>query len=103
MPETYSPHNFKLEVATFVNNEGEGYDIIAPNVMLGFKIHESITSNFLMGEVVIADSLGILEHGKLFGQESIRLRFQQPQGFGCLLYTSPSPRDATLSRMPASA
>lgn len=82
MPETYSPHNFKLEVATFVNNEGEGYDIIAPNVMLGFKIHESITSNFLMGEVVIADSLGILEHGKLFGQESIRLRFQQPQGFG---------------------
>ena len=23
--------------------------------------------------------------------------------FGCLLYTSPSPRDATLSRMPSSA
>ena len=26
-----------------------------------------------------------------------------PDGFGCLLYTSPSPRDATLSRMPSSA
>ena len=25
------------------------------------------------------------------------------QGVGCLLYTSPSPRDATLSRMPSSA
>ena len=25
------------------------------------------------------------------------------QGGGCLLYTSPSPRDATLSRMPSSA
>ena len=24
-------------------------------------------------------------------------------GMGCLLYTSPSPRDATLSRMPSSA
>ena len=24
-------------------------------------------------------------------------------GFGCLLYTSPSPRDATLSRLPSSA
>ena len=24
-------------------------------------------------------------------------------GYGCLLYTSPSPRDATLSRMPSSA
>ena len=26
-----------------------------------------------------------------------------PLGFACLLYTSPSPRDATLSRMPSSA
>ena len=25
------------------------------------------------------------------------------RGYGCLLYTSPSPRDATLSRMPSSA
>ena len=25
------------------------------------------------------------------------------QSLGCLLYTSPSPRDATLSRMPSSA
>ena len=28
---------------------------------------------------------------------------QQPEFDGCLLYTSPSPRDATLSRMPSSA
>ena len=27
----------------------------------------------------------------------------QQIGYGCLLYTSPSPRDATLSRMPSSA
>ena len=26
-----------------------------------------------------------------------------PTSYGCLLYTSPSPRDATLSRMPSSA
>ena len=26
-----------------------------------------------------------------------------PKDFNCLLYTSPSPRDATLSRMPSSA
>ena len=31
-------------------------------------------------------------------------RFQARQGtYACLLYTSPSPRDATLSRMPSSA
>ena len=32
---------------------------------------------------------------------SIARRYPLPQG--CLLYTSPSPRDATLSRMPSSA
>ena len=30
-------------------------------------------------------------------------RAQQVVDIGCLLYTSPSPRDATLSRMPSSA
>ena len=29
--------------------------------------------------------------------------FSRPYGMTCLLYTSPSPRDATLSRMPSSA
>ena len=29
--------------------------------------------------------------------------FYAPEEYGCLLYTSPSPRDATLSRMPSSA
>ena len=30
-------------------------------------------------------------------------RFEELVNNGCLLYTSPSPRDATLSRMPSSA
>ena len=30
-------------------------------------------------------------------------RAKMSQGTDCLLYTSPSPRDATLSRMPSSA
>ena len=29
--------------------------------------------------------------------------FERLTGYSCLLYTSPSPRDATLSRMPSSA
>ena len=31
------------------------------------------------------------------------LEVEQPRIYFCLLYTSPSPRDATLSRMPSSA
>ena len=30
-------------------------------------------------------------------------RFRRPSNYGCLLYTSPSPRDRTRSRMPSSA
>ena len=35
--------------------------------------------------------------GKAWGNKSV------VEGKACLLYTSPSPRDATLSRMPSSA
>ena len=34
---------------------------------------------------------------------NIKKTFQDFLDKGCLLYTSPSPRDATLSRMPSSA
>ena len=33
----------------------------------------------------------------------MRSRGKSDSGYVCLLYTSPSPRDATLSRMPSSA
>ena len=35
--------------------------------------------------------------------QAIILQFGDPKRIICLLYTSPSPRDATLSRMPSSA
>ena len=39
--------------------------------------------------------------GSIF--ESIQVMVANPPGYGCLLYTSPSPRDGLLSRMPSSA
>ena len=39
---------------------------------------------------------------KMTGAE-VWLKMENQQFTGCLLYTSPSPRDATLSRMPSSA
>ena len=43
--------------------------------------------------------------GNLFFENSTRTRmsFESAMKRLCLLYTSPSPRDATLSRMPSSA
>ena len=37
------------------------------------------------------------------GQHGNQRRRGKESEYGCLLYTSPSPRDATLSRMPSSA
>ena len=44
------------------------------------------------------------QHWQLIPENTdILLTHGPPQGIFCLLYTSPSPRDATLSRMPSSA
>ena len=39
----------------------------------------------------------------LIPNETVVMRYEQSLDKDCLLYTSPSPRDATLSRMPSSA
>ena len=65
---------------------------------------DSATRNlgaFLLG---IGGALGIIIGIMLIsGNVSDILSGQMEESGGCLLYTSPSPRDATLSRMPSSA
>ena len=46
---------------------------------------------------------GPAETIKCFEDNSLVAELVDTEGYGCLLYTSPSPRDATLSRMPSSA
>ena len=75
---TTNPLAYELEVLTLVNNEGVGYDI--RDLMLECNIYESITSNFLMGEIAISDAIGLLENAKIFGQETLRIRFAMPTG-----------------------
>ena len=72
------PDSYELEILTIVNNEGEGFDI--RDLMIECVLNESISTNFLMGHLVIADSISLLENAKIFGQESLRLRFKQPAG-----------------------
>ena len=42
------------------------------------------------------------EEDKFFGQTT-EIQTEVDEGLSCLLYTSPSPRDRTRSRMPSSA
>ena len=73
-----NPLSYELDILTIVNNEGDGFDI--RNIFIECNIYESIHRNFLLGEIVLTDQIGFLENAKLFGQESIRIKFNQPSG-----------------------
>ena len=45
--------------------------------MIQCNLYESMNSNFLIGELLVSDSLGVLENARLFGQETLTLRFSQ--------------------------
>ena len=57
------------------------------------------------GEAVVEDPVIISKDVLVVGLNRISVSVHQssPGSSDCLLYTSPSPRDATLSRMPSSA
>ena len=59
---------------------------------------------YLLASFALLDYLGKLFYERLSEwQEARQLVGGHPEMRGCLLYTSPSPRDGLLSRMPSSA
>ena len=59
-------------------------------------------------DVVVADNFSTGYRSALMGAKLVEMDIADGQALDalfahCLLYTSPSPRDATLSRMPSSA
>ena len=57
-----------------------------------------------MGQRVAAEGVTVVDDGTIPGRRgSINVDDEGTPSKRCLLYTSPSPRDATLSRMPSSA
>ena len=71
--------SYTLDVMTIVNNESEAFDV--KNTFIQCFINESIFDNFLSGEIVIADAIGMFDKVKFTGQESLRIRLSQPTGF----------------------
>ena len=66
-----------------------------------FESNKSAKNLFLKSNDILGFNISdIMFHGT--DQELRQTKVTQPAIF-CLLYTSPSPRDATLSRMPSSA
>ena len=68
--------------------------------ILGICSGMQIITSLFEDKIVENVEIGMIEVRTL---ESNRLCEGKFQAYSCLLYTSPSPRDATLSRMPSSA
>jgi hypothetical protein len=68
------PTKYSLDILTLANNSGEQFDI--RNLLMECKIFESITSNFLLGEIAIQDATDFLGNAKIVGQETLRIRFR---------------------------
>ena len=86
---TLKPQLLVLKKGDFVFEEGD--EAVFAYVLMEGTIE--IVQTF-KGEPQV---LGKVEKGTVFGEMAII------DGFPCLLYTSPSPRDRSVSRMPSSA
>ena len=96
--------NGKLSI--MVGGENEPFAIVEPVLLAYGKAVELIGKSGsgqltkMINQICITGLLQGLSEAMSFGAKS---NLDMEKVLNCLLYTSPSPRDATLSRMPSSA
>ena len=74
---------------------------MAKNIVGDLKLKLGVENEKVLSE--LKGSLrGIASVAKVSGKDLLQIA-EAVKNYSCLLYTSPSPRDATLSRMPSSA
>ena len=80
MSANYAAGEFKIEAFTLVNQYNESLDLT--NMVMGFKLFESIFNKFVTGEVSVYDGLNLPKNFRMTGQEYIRIAFSQKEGVG---------------------
>ena len=83
-----------------LGNPGPNYDNNRHNI--GFKVIDAINQQFSLSKQK-PKFKGLLTTGNIENKKVYAIKPLTFMNNSCLLYTSPSPRDATLSRMPSSA
>ena len=78
MSQNYAVGEFVVEAFTLINQYNESLEIT--NMVMGFKLYESIFNKFVTGEVSIADGLNLPKNFRLTGQEYIRISIKQKEG-----------------------
>ena len=78
--------------------------IVFKSAKTGSHSIDTYLENAEIGNRTLAQLMGdLFDASGNFAPEDILPEFRIDQTGGCLLYTSPSPRDGLLSRMPSSA
>ena len=80
MSANYVAGEFKIDAFTLVNQYDESIDIT--NMVMGFKLFESIFNKFVTGEISIYDGLHLPKNFRLTGQEYVRIAISQKEGIG---------------------
>ena len=100
-PDATSLNEWATNVNTAVEDNDRG--LVSRDEYLGVFYPAGFTSDNFGNNVVVPASHMMLRTIALSDQVSFPWFAPAGTRRGCLLYTSPSPRDATLSRMPSSA
>ena len=74
----------------------------ADTLKLGFDVMRDFGDGAFLRDEEIEKERGVILSEKT-SRDSVQMRLMEKQFNACLLYTSPSPRDGLLSRMPSSA
>ena len=93
--------NSALGVIALLARHGAGADIVS-----GGELERALAAGIAPADIVfsgVGKSRAEITQALTAGVISARLLPTPEKTISCLLYTSPSPRDATLSRMPSSA
>ena len=88
-----------LEEAEYERVLGEAHKAAERDLAVAVGQHWSVGATTVSASLAIASAVGI----EVFATGGVGGVHRGSESTGCLLYTSPSPRDATLSRMPSSA
>ena len=93
----------KFETVSYTYYEQlNGYDHLK-TLNIGYYFYSGSYVDEILS-VLNADEKTIIHIPSVNSRESTKDKIKEVENImGCLLYTSPSPRDATLSRMPSSA
>ena len=102
----YSPVEVNATIHCAVNNTMLGWEVDGLNFDNSIKRNELHSRGIFHNEPILSSNGVTASNLIVFGDIDVNSNIRiccESQVMSCLLYTSPSPRDATLSRMPSSA